>query len=66
MTLTAYVLTFLLFMKDSEPAAITQAFPDRWSCEKTMGELADKAAKNVNGWLFVGKPCEPVTEPVRS
>jgi hypothetical protein len=59
---TAFVLTFLIFLKGSEPVAVTQAYPDRYSCEKTMGTLVDKAQADakVLGWTFVGKPCEPI------
>lgn len=60
----AYILTFLLFIAKSGPVVVSQAYSDKYSCEKTMADLADKAEHDdkVVGWEFVGKPCEPIHE----
>jgi len=62
--MTAYVVTFLLFIAKGDPIAVTKALPDRLTCEQMMGTLADKAQADVAivGWVFVGDPCRPIKE----
>jgi|GEM_PF-3043486 len=64
MTVTAFALSILMFVAKGEPVMVAQAYPDRFSCEKTEGEFATKAQSDplVVGWVFIGKPCEPITE----
>lgn len=62
--LTAYVLTFLLFLPKADPVSITKAFPARSTCLQQMALLADKAEAdpNVVDWVVVGDPCTAIHE----